>query len=190
MTTISALREITLAAYLALPETVQPQEIIEGEIRGMPGPLPEHQRVTHKAARALEDSVERSGVGEVFQSPLDLLIREAPLTIRQPDLFAVATAELTRHPGYRKTLPLRARPFLVVEVHSPGNSPREVAERLADYASLGVEEVWLVFVEAQRVEVLRLEAGAYVAAGVYQAQERLVSSAVPDLTLLVGDLFE
>jgi Uma2 family endonuclease len=47
-------------------------------------------------------------------------------------------------------------PELVVEVLSPANTRSERAEKLQDYESLGVPEVWVVSPEAQTVEVLRL----------------------------------
>jgi Uma2 family endonuclease len=47
----------------------------------------------------------------------------------------------------------------VVEVLSPGNTRRERERKLADYASLGVPEMWVVSPEARTVEVLYLESG-------------------------------
>jgi Uma2 family endonuclease len=44
-------------------------------------------------------------------------------------------------------------------VLSPSNNRREREEKLGDYASLGVPEVWVVSPEARTVEILYLENG-------------------------------
>ena len=46
-----------------------------------------------------------------------------------------------------------------MEVLSPANTRAERAEKLKDYESLGVPEVWVVSPEAQTVEVLLLQDG-------------------------------
>ena len=48
-----------------------------------------------------------------------------------------------------------------MEVLSPANTRRERAERLADYASLGVPEIWVFSPKARTVEVLYLEGGQF-----------------------------
>jgi Uma2 family endonuclease len=45
---------------------------------------------------------------------------------------------------------------LIAEVLSPANTRAERAEKLKDYESLGVPEVWVVAPEARTVEVLSL----------------------------------
>ena len=47
----------------------------------------------------------------------------------------------------------------MVEVLSPANTRSERSEKLRDYESLGVPEVWVVSPEAQTVEVLLLQNG-------------------------------
>jgi Uma2 family endonuclease len=54
---------------------------------------------------------------------------------------------------------IHSAPQLVVEVLSPANTRREREEKLGDYASLGVPEVWVVSPEALTVEVLHLRDG-------------------------------
>jgi len=181
--------KITLAEYLRMPETLQPTEILNGEVFEMPTPAPDHQLVVHAIGTLLTAPVNATGFGRVFLSPLDLLIREHPLTIRQPDVFVVAADELARHPGYRRSLPMRVRPLLVVEVLSPSNFPRLMEQRLADYGSLGVEEVWLVSLEAETVEVLRLAGDTYRLEGRYAGDERIVSPALPHLEITTAQLF-
>jgi Uma2 family endonuclease len=54
---------------------------------------------------------------------------------------------------------IHSAPQLVIEVLSPSETRKEVVEKLRDYESIGVEEVWLVSPEARTVEVLGLQNG-------------------------------
>ena len=54
---------------------------------------------------------------------------------------------------------IHSAPKLVVEVLSPGNTRAERTEKLKEYESLGVPEIWVVSPEAQTVEVLLLQQG-------------------------------
>jgi Uma2 family endonuclease len=190
MSAAPATKRLTLADYLELPETNQPQEIVDGELIVMPGASFRHQRCVLRIARLLQDQIEPQGVGMVLQSPIDVLIRERPFTYRQPDVLVVLRDELERHPDYQDEVPLRARPALVIEVLSGSNYPRQMAERLADYAEIGVEEVWLVSMEAQTVEVLQPAPGGFERAGVYAGEQEIRSPVLPGLRLMVHSIFE
>jgi Uma2 family endonuclease len=187
--TTTTARGLTLADYLEMPETNQPQEIVNGELIIMPGASGSHQRTSLRIARLLQDHLESSGRGLVYQAPMDVLIREEPFTYRQPDVFFVPREELEQHPGYDDSVPLRARPCLVVEVLSASNRPGEMAGRLRDYAAIGVAEVWLVSLDDRNVEVLRLRGGQYETAGVYRGDETLESSLLPGPAPRAGELF-
>jgi Uma2 family endonuclease len=67
-------------------------------------------------------------------------------------VFELAT--LVEQDGY-----IHSAPQFLVEVLSPSNNRREREEKLGDYASLGVPEVWVVSPEARTVEILYLENG-------------------------------
>jgi Uma2 family endonuclease len=90
----------------------------------------------------------------VLATVFGLVIRKAPLTSRVPDVAVFKTSTMIEQDGY-----VHSAPQLVVEVLSPGNTRRERERKLADYASLGVPEMWVVSPEARTVEVLYLESG-------------------------------
>jgi Uma2 family endonuclease len=81
-----------------------------------------------------------------------LVIRKEPLTARVPDMAVFIRSNVVEQDGY-----IHSAPELVVEVLS-ANTRSERAQKLQDYESLGVAEVWVVSPEAQTVEVLRLNA--------------------------------
>jgi Uma2 family endonuclease len=57
-------------------------------------------------------------------------------------------------------------PDVVIEILSPGNTPKKVQEKLEDYAKLGVPEVWYAAPKSRTLEVLILERGKYRSNGI------------------------
>jgi Uma2 family endonuclease len=52
---------------------------------------------------------------------------------------------------------VQSAPEFIVEVLSPANTRRNLAEKIGDYEILGAPEVWILSPEAQTAEVLLLE---------------------------------
>jgi Uma2 family endonuclease len=139
--------------WLRMPEVSDAiEEVVNGEIRIMPAASWKHQRIVELTGRALERQLDTARFS--FARDFGLIIRKSPLTSRVPDLAVFELATLVERDGY-----IHSAPQLLVEVLSPANSRREREEKLADYASLGVPEVWVISPEARTVEVLYLEDG-------------------------------
>jgi Uma2 family endonuclease len=82
------------------------------------------------------------------------MISREPLTCRSPDLVVYWVEKMVVQDGMHWSAP-----DLIVEVLSPSENRRRKEEKLADYAAIGVPEVWLVSPEAETVEVLLLKEG-------------------------------
>jgi Uma2 family endonuclease len=91
---------------------------------------------------------------QVPVSTFGLVIRRHPLTTRVPDIAVFIRKNVVEQDGY-----IHSAPELVVEVLWPANTRVERTEKLKDYESLGVPEVWVVSPEAQTVEVMLLKDG-------------------------------
>ena len=81
-----------------------------------------------------------------------LIIRKSPLTSRIPDLAVFDRSTIVNQDGY-----IHSAPQLLAEVLSPANTRRDREEKLADYAEIGVPEVWVISPEARTVEILYLQ---------------------------------
>ena len=118
------------------------------------------------------------------------LIRLGDTLVRGPDISFTRwdsvpdPAELDQLPGPFLHVP----PDLVVEVLSEGNTPREMAIKLGEYATFGVKLVWYVDPDAKTVTVYPKgrERGKKVL-GVGDALDG--GKVLPGFTLPVADIF-
>src|SRR5579864_2265577 len=142
---------ITYEEWLKLPEVEGVEEVVRGEIRKMPPNKIIHADVVENLADLLKAQLDRRTV-QVRVSTFGLVIRRDPLTTRVPDIAVFIRKNVVEQDGY-----IHSAPQLIVEVLSPANTRAERTEKLKDYQSLGVPEVWVVSPEAQSVEVMLLK---------------------------------
>jgi Uma2 family endonuclease len=145
---------VTYEEWLDMPEVQEGrEEVVNGEIRTMPpnkSPHPEVMCALQVAFLRQLDLAETMFLASTF----GLVVTREPLTCRSPDVAVFDRATIVRRHGY-----YHSAPQLVIEVLSPSESRKEVDEKLRDYESIGVEEVWLISPEAANVEILLLEEG-------------------------------
>jgi Uma2 family endonuclease len=158
-------KTLTYEEWLALPETEGIEEVVNGEIRKMPPNKAIHADTVENLADLLKERLDRRTV-RVRVSNFGLVIRRDPVTVRVPDIAVFVREKEMKEDGY-----FHSAPELIVEGLSPGNTRAEREEKLADYASLGVPEVWVVSPEAQTVEVLWLQDGRLVPTAIVRAGE-------------------
>jgi Uma2 family endonuclease len=145
---------VTYEEWLRMPEVTDfIEEVVDGEILIMPPNKLQHALIAQRIYKALDAQLDAREV-LVLATVFGLVIRKAPLTSRVPDVAVFLKSMMVEQDGY-----VHSAPQLVVEVLSPGNTRRERERKLADYASLGVAEMWVVSPEARTVEVLYLESG-------------------------------
>jgi|ERR1017187_5675357 Uma2 family endonuclease len=143
---------VTYEQWLRMPEVTDAiEEVVNGEIRIMAAPKWNHGEIIENLQYALLGQLDRGGF-RVRVADFGLIIRKSPLTSRVPDLAVFDRSTIIEQDGY-----IHSAPQLLVEVLSPSNNRRERDEKLADYASLGVPEVWVISPETRTVEVLYLE---------------------------------
>ncbi len=144
---------LTYEEWLTLPEVEGVEEVVNGVILKIPPYKLPHAYTVKNLADLLKSTFDRRTV-RVLVTTFGLVIRTEPLTTRVPDIGVFIRANVVERDGY-----IHSPPELVVEVLSPANTRSERAQKLKDYESLGVPEVWVVSPEAQTVEVLLLQDG-------------------------------
>ena len=165
---------LTEAEFLALPETSDHVELVDGEVVIMPGPSLLHQEILFALVYALQGWARAHPPARAIGAPLD--VRMGSGRILQPD------AMLWRDGVDADDAPIATVPTLCVEVLSKNGTYDRIAKRLL-YAEAGVAEYWIVDPMTRSVEVVRgLETVASVTGSLRSAE-------LPGFTLDLSTIF-
>jgi len=182
MATVAA-RLLNYEEWLRMPPVEDGiEEVVKGELRFMAPTRYPHgviiQRLTLRFGRQVdEDRV------SILGSNVGVMISRDPLTCRSPDIVVYRCEAIVMEDGI-----YWSAPDLIVEVLSPSENRRRKEEKLADYASIGVPEVWLVSPEAKTVEVLLLKEGKLERTAIL-AEGELQPSRFADVSISVSAIF-
>src|SRR4029077_12585960 len=126
-------RTVTYEEWLNMPVVEDAiEEVVNGEVRVMPPNRWKHAIVVETLSEAIKAQVDRTAV-RVVGSLFGLVVRKTPLTSRVPDLAVFLKQNIVERDGY-----IHSAPELIVEVLSPANTRRNMADKTKDYESLGV----------------------------------------------------
>lgn len=176
-------KTLTYEEWLTLPEVEGVEEVVNGEIRTMPPNKIPHAYTVENLADLLKAALDRRTV-RVLVTTFGLVIRKEPLTTRVPDIGVFIRSNVVEGDGY-----IHSAPELVVEVLSPANTRSERAEKLRDYESLGVPEVWVVSPEAQTVEVLLLNQDRRLATTSLLREGQLKPTRFPEASVDIASIW-
>ena len=142
---------LTIEEFASLPRDGQRHELVAGVLISMPPPKPRHSMIQQNINEALAPFVRGRGLGRVF-SEAGYALSEGPPTVRSPDVSFQASekyaeADPDEYP--------RAAPTLAIEVVSPSDRRRLLAEKVAQYLAAGSEAVWVVDPKSASVTVHR-----------------------------------
>ncbi len=136
----------TIEDLMALPDDGMRHELLEGEHVVTPAPVRVHQRVLANLFTQLRDAVGADAPVEVLFSPADIQL--GPRTLVQPDLFIVQKPRDAATDRWADT-PV---PYLAAEVLSPSTAARDRGKKRRLYLDAGVEEYWIVDIDARLIE--------------------------------------
>ncbi len=162
MSTHDHIQTMTAEAFLALPESNLPHELIEGILFVAPAPELGHQSVTGDVFVFLK----LLKIGLAFLSPVDVRIDDE--NVIQPDVLLL-TSDFTAKTANRKYI--MGAPDLVVEVLSPGTSRRDRGEKYELYEKHGVLEYWIIEVNERYVEQFVRQGDRFVRGGVFGPED-------------------
>jgi Uma2 family endonuclease len=119
-------------------------ELVDGEVLVTPAPHWSHQRVVIRLAVLLDAYVRAHKLGDVFTSPLDVLLE--PGLVLQPDVLVVPAGEL------RKKADRVRRLLLAIESVSPSSARHDRVTKRPRYQRNRVPEYWIVDDVSQTIE--------------------------------------
>lgn len=161
-------------------------ELIKGKIFKMaPAPNRKHQDVSRLLERAIDQFLMKSKC-RMYHAPFDVrLIKDGNDTVVQPDICVVCDLSKLDKQG------CKGAPELIIEILSPGNSRKELREKLNLYEENGVQEYWIINpLEEMLVIYLLNEKGKYVASNPYFAEDVIYSSVLPGFSIIIDQIFD
>ena len=148
-------RPYTVEDLANTPDDGRRYEVIGGElVVSRPRPRSTSERRSGCPAFLL-DYLERSGSGEVFAAPLDVVLGTHDIV--QPDLVVV----LEHHADRVTDAGIEGAPDIVIEITSPSSQRMDRIRKSATYATFGVLEYWIVDPDTETILVQKLVDGRY-----------------------------
>ena len=181
----AAPRLMTIDDYFATPESLAPTELAFGVLRVADSPSPRHQSAVKRLLLALERHVHDRDIGEMWVSPLDVVLDERRALVVQPDLMFISN-ERSSIVADR----VRGAPDLMIEVLSPHLRVGKVAEHLEWFARYGVRECWHVHRDEKRVSVIGFEGGEARSRRIVGADTPIPSAVLPGFGLSLREILE
>jgi Uma2 family endonuclease len=134
--------QVTLADWEAMPEDKQIRlELVDGVLSIMPQPRVWHQRAATRLTTRLDEQLPRNIIA---LSEVEVMITEAPLTIRIPDVIVTHTEIYEGDPARLAA----ADVLLVVEILSDGTRKVDRILKFAEYAEAHVPQYWIIDLDA------------------------------------------
>src|ERR1044071_9176560 len=104
-------------------------ELVRGELKVMSLTKPLHGIICSRLNFKLAGFVEEHDLGEAFGAETGFHVERAPDSVLGPDVAFVSRERLAAVENFEKHFPFA--PDLAVEVLSPGNTRREMEEKIA-----------------------------------------------------------
>ena len=128
-------------------------ELVKGKVYEMAPAGGRHGFVAIRLSTPLSAHVWQLDLGHVFAAETGFLLRRGPDTVRAPDVAFISRSRLQLNEIPESFIELA--PDLVVEVVSPGDSRREVREKVEDWLQAGVRLVWVLYPATRTAIVYR-----------------------------------
>ena len=181
ITTISPNKKYTATDYMSLPESA-PYQLIEGELFFMSSPFFRHQDVSGMLYLKIANFVLENKLGKVAYSPIDVHLDDK--NVYQPDILFVS---IKRSSIIKKFI--FGAPDFVVEILSSSTEGKDRNEKMVNYGKFGVDEYWIVNLNAENIEVYHNTLGVLVHQKTAGHGDTIESKAIDGFVLNVDEVF-
>ena len=150
---MTTLQRSTASELFAMPDDGFRYELVKGELRKMSPSGSEHGAIIINITLLLCQYVKANKLGVCFGAETGFKIASDPDTVRAPVVAFVRQERIPESGIPKKFWP--GAPDLAVEVLSPGDTRREVAEKVEDWLQAGARAVWVIDPRRRSVTVHR-----------------------------------
>ena len=177
---------MSLDEFLALGETDERLELIDGALYIMSTPTKDHQFLLARLIVYFELYLDAftPAPAEVYQDITTILSPELQRVV-EPDLVVI----LGGRNDIGGLIYVEGVPDIVVEILSSDRSHDLVRKRQI-YAEAGVREYWILDPRHDTVTLLELRGGVYVARATLAAGDMLTTPLLPGLAVPLADIFQ
>ncbi|HVF43174.1 MAG TPA: Uma2 family endonuclease [Pyrinomonadaceae bacterium] len=149
----TTLQRSTANELFEMPHDGFRYELVKGELRRMSPSGSEHGAIIINISVLLAYYVRSKKLGVCFGAETGFKIGSDPDTVRAPDVAFIRRERIPESGIPKKFWP--GAPDLAVEVLSPGDTRREVDEKVEDWLEAGTRAVWVINPKRQSVSVYR-----------------------------------
>jgi Uma2 family endonuclease len=146
-------RAITAEELCRMPDDGFRYELVAGRLRKMTPAGSLHGVIGMRLAVAISVHVDQHQLGVLFAADTGFELASNPDTVRAPDISYVSRARIPTCGIPRTYWP--GAPDLAVEILSPTDVRSELDEKIEEYLTYGVRQVWFVEPLARRVTIHR-----------------------------------
>lgn len=177
----SPTQPLTLAEFLALPESDTAYELIDGQAIPKMSPKFFHSN-TQKNLLLLLDPWSK-GRGRVVPEWAVTLKRNGKDWVPVPDLLYISYDRLSANWMADEACPIP--PELAIEIISPGQTFGEMTEKATDYLAAGILRVWILDSQAKSITAFLPESLPKT----YRCKSAIADVLLPDLQLTPQQVF-
>lgn len=178
-------RKMTLEEYLTYDDgTDQRYELDEGYLILMPPATGRHEVIAGLLLTYFSQAIQHQGL-DLYASANGVEFLTRPQQPRKPDVCLISRQQTEQI--WLVSAILSTPPVLAVEVVSPESVKRDYQIKLREYAQAGVPEYWIVDPLQEKVTVLLLRNGDYLAQE-FVGDEVVRSQLFPNWTIKVEQM--
>ncbi len=180
----TTLQRSTASELFEMPDDGFRYELVKGELRKMSPSGSEHGATVINISVLLAQYVRSRKLGVCFGAETGFKIASDPDTVRAPDVAFIRRERIPESGIPKKFWP--GAPDLAVEVLSPGDTRREVAEKVEDWLEAGARAVWVINPKRRGVSVYRPMTGVMLLS---EGEELDGGDVVPGFRCKVSEIF-
>jgi Uma2 family endonuclease len=170
-------------AYCERPENYNRKfELVRGEVVEVSRPTRIHGTVVSNIDRRLGNYAEQTRKGFSVTGDAGIILERGPDTVRGPDVayFTDVNKFVDLEDGWAETPPV-----LAVEVKSPHDKDKKLAQKVREYLAAGVKVVWVVNYEERFLTVYRPKQDFII----LEETDEIKIPELPEFSCKVADLF-